>query len=318
MQNLSTLWVNHNNIENLSIFVQNVSSSCPNLSYLSMINNKAAPSYFNGGSLIEHNDYRLYVISKLEKLQMLDHKVVAPEERMQSISVYGSVGKPLKSRKSSYLKAKNNIQIQKRQSNAEKREVEDKAPNSSENLKIKNDVNDNKTENKIITKKNKKLAKNLSLIKTEGDENFLNLLPELQDLKKEKNIISDSDQLYGLADDDNNNADHELLSEISDQFLQLDTNQKTKSDLIERELINNELEILSIGESNNRDSFNQEFTECTLPPSPSFSLIIDLESLPNFKEIVQNEIDNSEQNDLNESLTNLLSEEFPDLPSIQS
>lgn len=55
MPSLETLWVNHNKIENLSIFIENLVQSCPNLVYLSMINNKAAPSYFNGGSLAEYN-----------------------------------------------------------------------------------------------------------------------------------------------------------------------------------------------------------------------------------------------------------------------
>lgn len=89
MEKLSTLWVNHNKIDNLSVFIQNITETCPNLKYLSMINNKAAPSYFNGGSLIEYNDYRLYVISKLKNLTLLDDKEVTPEERTQSLSLYG-------------------------------------------------------------------------------------------------------------------------------------------------------------------------------------------------------------------------------------
>jgi hypothetical protein len=90
MNNLTTLWVNHNKIENLAIFIQNLATSCPNLSYLSMMNNKAAPSYFNGGSLVEYNDYRLYVISKLAKLQMLDDNQISTEERNQSQAIYGT------------------------------------------------------------------------------------------------------------------------------------------------------------------------------------------------------------------------------------
>jgi hypothetical protein len=87
MTNLTTLWLNHNNVENLTIFVENLAKSAPNLVYLSMINNKAAPSYFNGGSLTEYNDYRFYLISKLNKLQMLDHKEISEEERTQSKKV---------------------------------------------------------------------------------------------------------------------------------------------------------------------------------------------------------------------------------------
>ena len=56
MDCLRTMSVNCNKIENLSIFINNLCISCPNLRYLSMLNNVAAPSYFNGGSLIEHKD----------------------------------------------------------------------------------------------------------------------------------------------------------------------------------------------------------------------------------------------------------------------
>jgi hypothetical protein len=55
-----------------------------------MMNNKAAPSYFNGGTLIEHNDYRQYVISRLPKLKMLDHKEISNEERAESKVCYNN------------------------------------------------------------------------------------------------------------------------------------------------------------------------------------------------------------------------------------
>lgn len=86
---------------------------CPNLTYLSMMNNKAAPSYFNGGSLVEYNDYRLYVISKLKKLENIDANEITAEEKMQSQAIYGlgrlaryndfSVDKQLKRRRSTLL-----------------------------------------------------------------------------------------------------------------------------------------------------------------------------------------------------------------------
>ena len=89
---------------------------CPNLRYLSMLNNKAAPSYFNGGSLIEYNDFRLYVISRLKKLENIDANEITTEERMQSQAIYGtgrlarynnfSVDKQLKRRRSTLLNNK--------------------------------------------------------------------------------------------------------------------------------------------------------------------------------------------------------------------
>jgi len=84
------LKVNHNKIDNLVLFVESLQKYCPNLNYLSMMNNKAAPSYFNGGSLVEYNDFRLYTMSKLSKLQAIDHNEITVEERVQSQAIYGT------------------------------------------------------------------------------------------------------------------------------------------------------------------------------------------------------------------------------------
>ena len=58
LPHLEVLWVNHNKIANLVLFIQTISSSFPNLKHLSMMDNEAAPSYFNGGSKHEYLDYR--------------------------------------------------------------------------------------------------------------------------------------------------------------------------------------------------------------------------------------------------------------------
>ncbi|XP_025080869.1 leucine-rich melanocyte differentiation-associated protein-like isoform X1 [Pomacea canaliculata] len=58
MPHLHTLWVNHNRIKNLGIFVSMLAYSCPNLQYLSMMNNEAAPSFFNGGTFSQYQDFR--------------------------------------------------------------------------------------------------------------------------------------------------------------------------------------------------------------------------------------------------------------------
>ncbi len=100
MENLTTLCVNHNKIDNLSIFIKNLCSSCPNLTYLSMLNNPAAPSYFNGGSVAEHKNYRFYVVSRLRNLKMLDDKEISDEERSQATTIYGKlITKKLKTTK---------------------------------------------------------------------------------------------------------------------------------------------------------------------------------------------------------------------------
>ena len=58
LPNLKVLWVNRNKISNLSVFIENLSLSSPHLLHLSMMNNVAAPSFFNGGSRQDYDDYR--------------------------------------------------------------------------------------------------------------------------------------------------------------------------------------------------------------------------------------------------------------------
>jgi hypothetical protein len=43
LEHLKTLSLNHNKIENLVIFINNLKAACANLKYLCMLNNKAAP-----------------------------------------------------------------------------------------------------------------------------------------------------------------------------------------------------------------------------------------------------------------------------------
>lgn len=59
---LTTLWVNHNQITNLSIFIDKLVDATPNLRYLSMLGNEACPNFLNNGTLAQYNDYRLEII----------------------------------------------------------------------------------------------------------------------------------------------------------------------------------------------------------------------------------------------------------------
>ena len=115
MENLTTLCVNHNKIENLAIFIKNVCLSCPNLKYLSMLNNPAAPSYFNGGTVAEHKNYRFYVISRLRFLKMLDDKEISDEERSQAAMIFGKLlvkkKESVKASKKANISESNNIEI---------------------------------------------------------------------------------------------------------------------------------------------------------------------------------------------------------------
>lgn len=58
LPNVRMLSMNSNNVSNLSLFVRNLAKSLPGLKYLSLMKNKAAPSYFNGGTVEQFQDYR--------------------------------------------------------------------------------------------------------------------------------------------------------------------------------------------------------------------------------------------------------------------
>jgi hypothetical protein len=85
---LHTIWINENQIANLSVFIQTLATQCPQLKYLSMMKNPAAPSFFNGGSYKQYEDYRHYVISQLPRLIMLDDRQVSLEERQAAERIY--------------------------------------------------------------------------------------------------------------------------------------------------------------------------------------------------------------------------------------
>ena len=53
------LWWNKVSFFNFTaVFISSLSKSCPSLRFLSMMNNEAAPSYFNGGTYNQYKDYR--------------------------------------------------------------------------------------------------------------------------------------------------------------------------------------------------------------------------------------------------------------------
>ncbi|XP_058885250.1 leucine-rich repeat-containing protein 72-like [Acipenser ruthenus] len=102
MPSVTTVWINKNKIKNLPTFVEEVRRKFPNIRILSMMNNEAAPSYFNGGSLCQYLDYRQYVISQIPGLEVLDDKEVLEEERIEAQNVY-------KLQRSSVFKKKKDI-----------------------------------------------------------------------------------------------------------------------------------------------------------------------------------------------------------------
>ncbi|XP_015600694.1 leucine-rich melanocyte differentiation-associated protein isoform X2 [Cephus cinctus] len=84
MPKLQLLWLNHNKIEDLFPFLKNLYTSMPNLRYLCLMGNKAAPSYLNGGSFYDYLQYRLFVISWFPKLVHLDDRIVTNEQRLEA------------------------------------------------------------------------------------------------------------------------------------------------------------------------------------------------------------------------------------------
>ncbi|XP_053272328.1 leucine-rich melanocyte differentiation-associated protein [Pleuronectes platessa] len=88
MPRVTTVCINKNKINNLPVFVEEIRRKFPNIKILSMMNNEAAPSYFNGGSLTQFKDYRQYVISQIPGLEILDDTEVLEKERAQARKTY--------------------------------------------------------------------------------------------------------------------------------------------------------------------------------------------------------------------------------------
>ncbi|XP_017285744.1 leucine-rich repeat-containing protein 72 isoform X2 [Kryptolebias marmoratus] len=88
LPSVTAVCINKNKINNLPVFVEEIRRKFPNIKILSMMNNEAAPSYFNGGSLTQYKDYRLYVISQIPGLEILDDTEVLEKERAQARKTY--------------------------------------------------------------------------------------------------------------------------------------------------------------------------------------------------------------------------------------
>ncbi|EGC33754.1 hypothetical protein DICPUDRAFT_154129 [Dictyostelium purpureum] len=106
LNQLHTLWINSNQIGNLSIFIDKVLESFPNIRTFSMLKNEACPNFFNGHSLREYKDYRLYIISKLKNLQILDSTPVSGEERLEAAKLYGNMSSLTQTLSASTIKPK--------------------------------------------------------------------------------------------------------------------------------------------------------------------------------------------------------------------
>ena len=91
MLSITYLSLVDNKIANLSIFIDKLPVKFPNLKYLNLLKNPAAPNYFNEGSVDEYKDYRLYVINSLPSIKVVDYISVAEEEIKEAKRVYGNL-----------------------------------------------------------------------------------------------------------------------------------------------------------------------------------------------------------------------------------
>eukprot|EP00049_Salpingoeca_infusionum_P026596 m.26585 g.26585 ORF g.26585 m.26585 type:complete len:158 (+) comp8848_c0_seq1:187-660(+) len=81
---LHTLWLNHNRIQNLQTFLDEVVQKVPSVQNLSLIGNPAAPSIMTGATRTESSEYRLLVINRLPTLKTLDQMPVTDKERAKA------------------------------------------------------------------------------------------------------------------------------------------------------------------------------------------------------------------------------------------
>nr|XP_022901591.1 leucine-rich melanocyte differentiation-associated protein-like isoform X2 [Onthophagus taurus] len=85
---LELLWLNHCKIQNLYPWANKLQQSCPNLKFLSLMGNPAAPSYFNGGNFYDYLQYRYFIISLFPNLIHLDDRVVTDDQREEAQKLY--------------------------------------------------------------------------------------------------------------------------------------------------------------------------------------------------------------------------------------
>ncbi|XP_041821185.1 leucine-rich repeat-containing protein 72 [Chelmon rostratus] len=114
MPSVTTVCINKNKINNLPVFVEEIRRKFPNIKILSMMNNEAAPSYFNGGSLTQYKDYRQYVISQIPGLEILDDTEVLEKERAQARKTYRLQQSSHSSRKRKEDSSKKHTHMQKK------------------------------------------------------------------------------------------------------------------------------------------------------------------------------------------------------------
>ncbi|KAI4458752.1 leucine-rich melanocyte differentiation-associated protein [Holotrichia oblita] len=85
---LELLWMNFCKVRELYPWAINLQQSCPNLKYLSLMGNPAAPSYLNGGNFYDYLQYRYFMISLFPNLLHLDDRIITPDQREEAQRLY--------------------------------------------------------------------------------------------------------------------------------------------------------------------------------------------------------------------------------------
>ncbi|GJQ86288.1 hypothetical protein Trydic_g8984 [Trypoxylus dichotomus] len=88
MPKLELLWMNFCKIRDLYPWANNLQQSCPNLKYLSLMGNPAAPSYLNGGNFYDYLQYRYFIISLFPNLLHLDDRTITDDQREEAERLY--------------------------------------------------------------------------------------------------------------------------------------------------------------------------------------------------------------------------------------
>ncbi|EDV25957.1 uncharacterized protein TRIADDRAFT_55579 [Trichoplax adhaerens] len=75
--------------EDIDMLLQTISESFPNLSFLSLLNNKACPDGMTGDEEDEddYQNYRYLIILRLQKLRFLDSRPITAQERQQASKI---------------------------------------------------------------------------------------------------------------------------------------------------------------------------------------------------------------------------------------
>jgi len=88
---LELLWINGCQIKHLAVWIDKIAACCPNLKMFSMLKNQACPNFFNGGTVQQYTDYRLFVLSRLKNLTVLDSTPVTEQEKEDAMKQYGDL-----------------------------------------------------------------------------------------------------------------------------------------------------------------------------------------------------------------------------------